>query len=317
MLNWVRGKVSLNKRRLQEGDYDLDLSYVGDSIIAMGYPASGFESLYRNDFSVVRRFLNERHGDKYWVYNLCSERSYDKSAFDGRVNCYPFEDHNPPKFDMIRQFCNHAKEFLDKDPLNIVVVHCKAGKGRTGVMIGALLVHIRRFPHASEALQFYGRKRTHDNKGVTIPSQRRYVFYYEQFLQLGLPLQDPFVASPARVTKVVFKNVPKKFFTRSLHIIFKSIPGDPKVEINSNDLKIVPDKDHEHKTLTFDFGDKLPMYSGDFRIAAVKGGTNIWYMWFNSQFILPEEEFTKPDIDKIFKDKTFPDDFIMAVYSTK
>lgn len=31
----LRGLVSTNKRRLREGEYDLDLSYITDSIVAM------------------------------------------------------------------------------------------------------------------------------------------------------------------------------------------------------------------------------------------------------------------------------------------
>jgi len=45
----IRRLVSGNRRRLIEGEYSLDLSYITPNIIAMSYPSSGFESIYRND----------------------------------------------------------------------------------------------------------------------------------------------------------------------------------------------------------------------------------------------------------------------------
>ena len=134
-MNAVKHLVSKNKRRLQVDGYDLDLSYVTNKIIAMGYPSESMESMYRNSLDDVKRFLDERHLDHYKIYNLCSERCYDTQKFHGRVAVYPFDDHAPPEFGQILPFCRDVQSWLDQHPDNVAVVHCKAGKGRTGTLL--------------------------------------------------------------------------------------------------------------------------------------------------------------------------------------
>lgn len=72
----------------------------------MGYPSTGFESVYRNNVNQVKDFLDGRHKLNYKVYNLCCEkdRQYPSTTF-GKMAQYGFYDHNPPSIDQIDRFC--------------------------------------------------------------------------------------------------------------------------------------------------------------------------------------------------------------------
>ncbi|KAG2401291.1 hypothetical protein LR48_Vigan609s004000 [Vigna angularis] len=186
----ARHVVSQNKRRYQEGGFDLDMTYITENIIAMGFPAgdmsSGFfgyvEGFYRNHMEEVIKFFETHHKDKYKVYNLCSERLYDASLFEGKVASFPFDDHNCPPIQLIISFCQSAYSWLKQDIENVVVVHCKAGMARTGLMISSLLLFLKFFPTAEESMDYYNQKRCVDGKGLVLPSQIRYVKYFERVL---------------------------------------------------------------------------------------------------------------------------------------
>ncbi|KAH9663719.1 phosphatidylinositol 3,4,5-trisphosphate 3-phosphatase and dual-specificity protein phosphatase pten [Citrus sinensis] len=186
----ARHIVSQNKRRYQEGEFDLDMTYITENIIAMGFPAgdisSGFfgyfEGLYRNHMEEVIKFFETHHKGKYKVYNLCSERLYDAALFQGKVACFPFDDHNCPPIQLIASFCRSAYSWLKEDILNVVVVHCKAGMARTGLMICSLLLFLKFFPTAEEAIDYFNQKRCVDGKALVLPSQIRYVKYFERIL---------------------------------------------------------------------------------------------------------------------------------------
>ena len=145
--------VSKKKRRFDEGSYSLDMSYITPTVVAMGFPSENFESLYRNPASQVFSFFESRHTGAYKVYNLCSERAYDARNFHVRVERHPFDDHMAPPFRRLFECTASIDQWLRADDVNVAVVHCKAGKGRTGVMLSAYLVWSGESPTADDALE--------------------------------------------------------------------------------------------------------------------------------------------------------------------
>ncbi|KII91188.1 hypothetical protein PLICRDRAFT_156068 [Plicaturopsis crispa FD-325 SS-3] len=144
MTDFVRRLVSGNKARFKDDnlDVELDLVYVTDNVVIMGYPASGLEGLYRNRREDAKRFLEHRHGKNFWVFNFCpvKENSYPASFFDGRVSRYPFPDHHAPPLALLPLAAREMGVWLSGSPERVVVLHCKAGKGRSGTLACSYLL---------------------------------------------------------------------------------------------------------------------------------------------------------------------------------
>jgi len=118
-LGVARGLVSKKKKRFvsTEHDLDLDLTYITDRVIAMGFPATGKEALYRNPLPDVQRFLNIYHpGDTCKVYNLCSEREYESIKSFANWGWFPFDDHNPCAFEIMHDMMLDIDQWLEADP---------------------------------------------------------------------------------------------------------------------------------------------------------------------------------------------------------
>ena len=191
--NIFKRLVSKKKRRIQTPLYDLDMAYITERIIGMGFPATGCETLYRNSLTDLREYLDRYHGE-YKIYNVCIEqgRIYQKNLwFERKVGLFPFNDHAPCPIKLILDFCVDICLYLTCNPRGVAAIHCKAGKGRTGVMIVCYLIFSGLCRNSDEALAHYARQRTLNNKGVTIPSQIRYVKYFETFLSANF--EKPFL----------------------------------------------------------------------------------------------------------------------------
>lgn len=218
---FARGLVSKKKMRFQQEGFDLDLSYVTPKLIAMGFPSEGTEGIFRNPMEEVQKFFKLKHQNHFKIYNPCSERKYDHDKFEsgglgGKVAEYPFDDHNPPPFNLLIPICKDIDAFLKQHRDNVVAVHCKAGKGRTGTVIAAYLVYTQSANTSQDALNFFAENRTKNAKGVTIPSQARCVHYldmYIKYMTRTLPGKSiaeypPVDPVPLKLVNIVLHTVP-------------------------------------------------------------------------------------------------------------
>ena len=199
--NIFKRLVSKKKRRLQTEFFDLDMAYITERVIGMGFPAKGAETLYRNSLEDLKSFLDRFH-EEYKVYNLCIEkgRIYQKDIWgEKKVGLFPFNDHAPCPIKLILDFCVDICLYLSANPKGVAAIHCKAGKGRTGVMIVSYLIFSGLCQTTEEALSHYASQRTLNNKGVTIPSQIRYIKYFESYLYANY--EKPFIKGIPKMIK--------------------------------------------------------------------------------------------------------------------
>ncbi|XP_071446337.1 phosphatidylinositol 3,4,5-trisphosphate 3-phosphatase TPTE2-like [Hetaerina americana] len=315
----LRQAVSQNKRRYQKDGFDLDLTYVTTRVIAMSFPSSGFMSMYRNPIKEVARFLDTKHENHYKVYNLCSEREYDVAFFHGRVERYSIDDHNVPTLRQMLEFKDSVKSWLDDDPLNVIAVHCKGGKGRTGTMVCIWMIYAGLLPSADDCLTYFGDRRTDLEvgsifQGVETPSQSRYVRYFEKTLKQwggSLPLKKNLILRTIKVNQITG--------------VGKGNGSDFSVEISlgRNNVVFVADfGSFRNCQVNYNFqGDTLevhllncPILSEDVRLLfqcssknVPKGYENVpFYFWFHTAFIENNKLYlTREDLDNPHKRKTW------------
>ena len=301
---FMKSLVSQDKTRFCYDGFDLDLTYITPRIIAMGYPSKNIEGIYRNNMEDVKNFFMTRHPNHYKVYNLCEERNYKDCFY--KQGYFPFKDHEAPPLNLIKPFCEDVKKFLDEDEKNVVAIHCLAGKGRTGTFICCLLLYLNFFETAEECLLYYGLLRVGTVKGVTVPSQMRYVHYFEYILQNKLP--DPITFKKVVLRKLKMYTIPKVGKKFQPNFVVDNLKKSVKYsDIMSRKESYGFDLDF----IEFPLGAGGIAVSGDVRVQFYQmqflnlKSEKLFKFWFNTNF-MPENgvfEIKKEEIDKACKDK--------------
>ncbi|KIW15505.1 hypothetical protein PV08_05551 [Exophiala spinifera] len=192
--------------RARHPEAGLDLCYVTDYIVVTSGPSSVWpKKAYRNPLDQLVSFLDRKHGQDWSIFEFRAEGTgYPDKEVYNRIHHFPFPDHHPPPFALIPkvmaamrnwiQRCDEATQEADTQNQRprIAVVHCKAGKGRSGTISCSYLISEEGWDKQKALAQFTNRRmRAGFGQGVSIPSQLRWVDYVDKWTnQMGKYYKD-------------------------------------------------------------------------------------------------------------------------------
>ncbi|KZL76373.1 dual specificity phosphatase [Colletotrichum tofieldiae] len=193
--------------RARHAESDLDLCYVTSNIIATSGPSGTYpQRAYRNPLDRLVTFLDSKHQDNWAIWEFRAEGTgYPDDEVYGRVRHYPWPDHHPPPFRLIPMIMASMRNWLNGGDLErgdaavgavdktaeanterVVVVHCKAGKGRSGTVSCSYLISECGWKPEEALTRFTERRmRPKFGAGVSIPSQLRTITYVDRWTKGG------------------------------------------------------------------------------------------------------------------------------------
>ncbi|XP_027876239.1 tensin-3 isoform X4 [Xiphophorus couchianus] len=189
---------------MEEG-YELDLTYITERIIAVSFPRGCSEEIYLLNLKDVTRMLKSKHADNYLIINL-SERRHDLTRMNPKTLDTGWPDLHAPPLDKICTICKAMESWLNADPLHVVVIHCRGGKGRIGVVISSFVHFTDVSASADQALDRFAMRKYYDDKvsALMTPSQKRYVWILNSLLSGSMKIN----ASPLFLHCVILHGIP-------------------------------------------------------------------------------------------------------------
>ncbi|KAL6101292.1 tns1 [Pungitius sinensis] len=185
--------------------YELDLIYITERIISVSFPGSVEEQSYAANLREVASMLRSKHGHNYLLFNL-SEKRYDISEHNPKVLDFGWPDHHAPALDKICSICKAMDTWLSADSHNVVVIHNKGNRGRTGVVVAAYMHYSNISASADQALDRFAMKRFYEDKVLPVgqPSQKRYVEYFSGLLSGHIKINN----KPLFLHHVIMHGIP-------------------------------------------------------------------------------------------------------------
>nr|XP_046237668.1 tensin isoform X2 [Scatophagus argus] len=203
----IRRKQSRSHSVVQamEESYEVDLVYITERIISVCFPAAAEARSYTANLKEVATMLRSKHGEHYLVLNLSEQRN-DLSKLNHKVLEFGWPDHHAPALDKICSMCKAIDTWLNGDPRNVVVLHNKGNRGRTGVVVAAYMHYSNISASADQALDRFAMRRFYEDKALPVgqPSQKRYVQYFNGLLSGHIKINN----KPLFLHHVIMHGIP-------------------------------------------------------------------------------------------------------------
>ncbi|XP_053327561.1 tensin-1 isoform X2 [Spea bombifrons] len=200
-----RPSRSLSLIHTMEDSCELDLTYITERIISVTFSAGAEEANFCRNLKEVAHMLKSKHGDNYLIFNL-SERRHDIGKLHSKVLDFGWPDLHAPALEKVCSICKAMDTWLNADPHNVVVIHNKGNRGRTGVVIAAYMHYSNISASADQALDRFAMRRFYEDKVLPVaqPSQKRYIHYFSGLLSGAIKMNN----KPLFLHHVIMHGIP-------------------------------------------------------------------------------------------------------------
>ncbi|XP_073503544.1 tensin-1 isoform X7 [Phyllobates terribilis] len=200
-----RPSRSFSLMHTMEDSCELDLTYITERIISVTFSAGTEEASFCRNLKEVAHMLKSKHGDNYLIFNL-SERRHDISKLHSKVLDFGWPDVHAPALEKVCSICKAMDTWLNADPHNVVVIHNKGNRGRTGVVIAAYMHYSNISASADQALDRFAMRRFYEDKVLPVgqPSQKRYIHYFSGLLSGAIKMNN----KPLFLHHVIMHGIP-------------------------------------------------------------------------------------------------------------
>uniref|UniRef100_H3CSD8 Tensin 1 n=1 Tax=Tetraodon nigroviridis TaxID=99883 RepID=H3CSD8_TETNG len=188
-----------------EENHEVDLVYITERIISLCFPFGMEEQGYIANLTEVATMLRSKHGEHYLVLNLSEWRS-ELPKLNHKVLEFGWPDLHAPALDKICSMCKAIDTWLNGDSRNVVVLHNKGNRGRTGVVVAAYMHYSNISASADQALDRFAMRRFYEDKALPVgqPSQKRYVRYFNGLLSGHIKINN----KPLFLHHVIMHGIP-------------------------------------------------------------------------------------------------------------